>query len=44
MEPNHHPATGACLCRSFSQDTRTNRCKECGHPTHNTRVHCGALR
>ena len=46
-------ALGACLCTSFSQalkemprrmtDARVYECKDCGHDTHFTRVHCGVM-
>lgn len=35
--------SGACLCTSFSRDTKGN-CRECRHAWHNTRVYCGAIR
>jgi hypothetical protein len=46
-KPVHNAETGACMCTSFSQTFPgypVAFCKECKHPVHNTRAHCGALR
>lgn len=36
-------AIGACLCTSFRRDTTTDKCADCRHASHSTRVYCGGL-
>lgn len=36
--------TGACICTSFRWNTWDGKCEECGHESHASRIHCGAIR